>query len=288
VDPVRDVSIQLFANVATTPGDRWDLSAMRQNVHGQFVPWTCSSKEVGPLLKLLQPLELVFRRVPEVPAMPGIETGIICTFFFEPGVGLFTPAHTWNEFTEGTVKWRLESSGALGKLPGQEGPPEVGGLILDMFGDLKDGPPDSLLTSEKDYSSGLPLDQRRRRVLVQRFREIEKLNCATVDRVLEECKQEIAKLLSASGWVECSFDVFEAWPSEQIMELTVAWEPLLEESSAQSFDRIAPTIIGAFDKLLPRKHRRGKRLGMTYDVLRNAGSLYFEGDEGSLPWSSTL
>jgi Domain of unknown function (DUF4365) len=287
VDPVRDVAIQLFSDIATTPGVRWDLSAMRQHIQGQFVSWTCPSKEVDQLLEVLRPSELVFRKVGNIPTIPGHETGIICTFFFEPRVGLFTPAHTWNEFTDGTVKWRLESTGILSKIPGSVGPPEVAEMILNMFGDRRDESPNSLMISEKDYSSGLPLDHQQRRIWVQRFREVGTLNHATVNKIFEECKRDIVKLLGTSQWVECSFDMFEAFPAEQIAELSVTWQPLLEESSAQSFERLAPTILGAFERVLPRKsRRRRKTLSTTYDVLRYAGSLCFEGDENSLPWSS--
>jgi hypothetical protein len=78
---------------------------------------------------------------------------------------------------------------------------------------------------------------------------------------------------------KCSLDLFEASPYKQIAELSVVWQPLFEESSAQSFERIGPTILRAFDEILPRKSRAEKKSAMTYDVLRCAGSLYFEDGE---------
>jgi hypothetical protein len=276
VDPLRDVSIQLFALVAATPGERWDIQAMRQHIEGQFIPWICDSTEVDQLNKLLLPLELAFRKVPDIPSPPGQDTGIICTFFFDPGVGLFTPAHAWSEFTDGTVKSNLEGAQLVSKLPGQAGPAEVSELILGMFGNLRDDPPASFITTEMENNSGLPLDHRERRIQVQRFREVTALNRDLVDKILEQCKKDIVRQLGESRWAECSFDLFEAWPYEQVVELSVVWQPPFEESSAQSFERLEPTVLCAFDKILPRRFRAKKKPAMTHDVLRFAGSLYFE------------
>ena len=276
VDPLRDVSIQLFALVAATPGERWDVRAMRQHIEGQFFPWICAATEVDQLNKRLLPLELVFRRVPEIPSPRGQETGIICTFLFEPGVGLFTPAHAWSEFADGTVKSKLEASKLLSKLPGHGGPAEVSELILSIFGNLKDDPPASFLTTEIENNSGLPLDHRERRIQVQRFREVPELNRDLVDKVLDQCKKDIVRQLGKSRWAECSFGLFEAWPYKQVAELSVVWQPPFDESSAQSFVRLEQTILRAFDKILPRKFRTKNKPAMTHDVLRFAGELYFE------------
>jgi hypothetical protein len=276
VDPLRDVSIQLFALVAATPGERWDIQAMRQHIEGQFIPWICDSTKVDQLNKLLLPLELAFRKVPDIPSPRGQETGIICTFFFEPGVGLFTPAHAWSEFTDGTVKSKLEATRLVTKLPGERGPAEVSELILGMFGNLRDDPPASFITTEMENNSGLPLDHRERRVQVQRFREVTALNRDLVNKILEQCKKEIVRQLGKSHWAECSFDLFEAWPYKQVAELSVVWQPPFDESSAQSFERFEPTVLRAFDKILPRRFRAKKKPAMTHEVLRFAGSLYFE------------
>ena len=107
VDPVRDLSIELFVKTVVTPGDRSDILAMRKHIEGQFIPWTCSSADVKQLNKLLRPLELEFRNIEQIPAPEGQETGMICTFFFAPHVGLFAPADSWNEFAEGKVKAKL-------------------------------------------------------------------------------------------------------------------------------------------------------------------------------------
>jgi len=276
VDPLRDVSIQLFALVAATPGERGDIQAMRQHIEGQFIPWICDSTEVDQLNKLLLPLELAFRKVPDIPSPPGQVTGIICTFFFDPGVGLFTPAHAWSEFTDGTVKSKLEGAQLGSNLPGQGGPAEVSELILGMFGNLRDDPPASFISTEMENNSGLPLDHSERRIQVQRFREVTALNRDLVDKILEQCKKDIVRQLGKSRWAECSFDLFEAWPYKQVVELSVVWQPPFEESSAQSFERLEPTVLRAFDKILPRRFRAKKKPAMTHDVLRFAGSLYFE------------
>ena len=279
VDPKRDVSIQLFSSVGTTPQQQWDITAMRQHIEGQFIPWICPSIRVHELNQQLYPLELTFRTVEGVTSPLGQKVGIICPFFFEPGVGLFSPADAWSEFTDGKVQSKLETTGALSKILGQRGPEEVSEVILNMLGDLLEEPPENFLITERHYDSGLPLDHRERRVQVQRFREVETLDRALANKILKQCKKSITGELGKDQWVNYSLDLFEAWPYKQIAELSIAWQPLFEDSSSESFDRIESLVIQAFDKILPRNSRSKKKRAMTYDVLKMAGSLYFEDEK---------
>jgi hypothetical protein len=219
VDPKRDLAVQMFVKVAITPGERWDQTTVRRNIEGQFVPWVCVNNEIRHLQALLHPLELEFREVGDAATPQGYKAGIICTQFFEPGLGIFTPAHRWEEFDHGAVKWKLESTGALNQIPGREGSVEITKKIVTMFGQLMAEVPDSFMISERDYNSGLPLDHSNREVFVQRFRQVETLNRKKIEKLFAQGEKKTIDLLGSPERVEWSFDLFEVFPGEKIAEL---------------------------------------------------------------------
>lgn len=277
VDPQRDVSIQLFASAATTPAYRSQVSTYRQHVLGQFLPWTCPQNAISELQALLRPLQLVFREVPGAPQGSGSKSGVICTVFFEPRLGLFGIAGSWAEFTRGSVRTLLDEANVFAKLPGQEGPREITDIILGMLGDALADPPDQVLVTERHYIAGLPLDQANRVIIVERFRRANGLSIEKVEHVLTECKEQISSEFPELRSVDASWGIIE-FPPYEIIQLSVSWVPPLEESSAYSFERLEPLILGAFDRILPCQETEDDLLSSTYGVLKFASELYFEGD----------
>jgi hypothetical protein len=277
VDPVRDVSIQLFASASTTPGYRAQVAVHRQHMLGQFLPWTCAECEVTDLRALLAPLELVFRRVDGMVEAPETVLGAICTVWFEPLSGLFGTARDWEEFVKGSVRNRLENAGILSELPGRVGSSKVTEHILSMFGDSMKDPPEQLLSTERHFTPGLPLDHSRRMVCVQRFREVCEADLSVVRTELARLKERLQSLHEDSVDVQVANEMLHGL-NNQIIELSVSWTPPLRQSSVSSHDRLITTILEVFDRLLPRRKPNSKSHRDTFDILRFEGELYFEGD----------
>ena len=145
-----------------------------------------------------------------------------------------------------------------------------------MFGDALSDPLDQVLVSERHYTAGLPLDQANRVVVVERFHRTDG-SSEDVEQVLAKCREQIPSKLPGLRSVDVSWGIVE-FPPYEIAQLSVSWVPPLEESSACSFERVEPLILGAFDRILPRQETQEEHLRSTHNILKFAGDLYFEGD----------
>lgn len=115
----------------------------------------------------------------------------------------------------------------------------------------------------------MPLDLSDRRIIVQRLHVTDAAELDCSER-LERLNEKLTDI--SVGAVETSLACMEA-TFERIAIATAAWTPLLQDSSAESLERVSAAIINAFDEVLPRTSTTS-----SIKVLRYQGELYFEGD----------
>lgn len=279
VDPKKDLAIELFASVATTPSYKAEIATYRQHMLSQFLPWLCPTDKIEDLRNTLLPLELLFREIKGLKSPRGIKPGAICNLFFEPDVRLYGMSRSWNEFSRGSVREKLEKASLIQRIPGKEGGSDIRDFIISMFGYSTDEPPDHLLISERHYVQGLPIDHSQRIISVQRFRSMKKLDKHSANRKLEDCKIQVSSLLTNPEEIHTEVEQIDSFAGEPIYKLSVSWRPNLNESSAESFTRLSSTFLYFFDGLMPRKRSNAGHLQTTFEVLRFAGEVYFEGED---------
>lgn len=275
VNPVRDLALQLFAEIASTWAYQLSEETMRRQFMSQFMPWKVQRDRIEELNEVLRAAELVFRELGESPGRGSNVQGIICTFMFEPTLGVFSQTFDWRELEEGVVKTRLTRAGTWDSLPGGPGDEATSTRILGMMGERFAAPPKQVTVSERNYIPGLPVDHARRLVQIQRFRCVQSVTEAACDRAIEDCRSDL--IAESDGRVaDASWQVVMQYGGDPVIELEAHWEPSLEESSAESADRLARFVEPHFNDVLPHAETMGGRLTTTYKVLTLLGQLYFE------------
>lgn len=278
VNPEIDLAMQLFASTATTPSYKATEVNYRQHILGQFIPWICDETELETMDQLLGSAGLTFRVIEDFSPQVGKVCGIIRSVFFEPNVGLFALTENWDKFTGGTVKKCLVDLGLFKKLPGKEGDSEISDLILDMFS-KREEPPDRVLTTQRHYISGLPIDHSRRIVQVERYRSIRNADEDIIGVFLEECKEELQNNVEGCEEVEASSLVLCDYTTEKVLGLSVSWQPELCQSSKESFHKACPILLKYFDTIFSFIETNVDGMKNTMEVLKYIGSLHFEGEE---------
>lgn len=275
----HDVAVQLLASVATTPADRLFRSTLREHMQGQFLPWECSRSELEMLQKRLCDAELVFAPLEEdEPNKDESEfvSGAIITPMFVPSVGLIPQARNWAELERGTVRSQIERTVHLGQLPGHEGSSELKDKLLSLLSHLAQDAPEGWLVDGTKPEPGLPIDLSERQVIVQRFRADPFFDPKHAELLLREAEPVLMNHVHTPGSLRADAYIIESF--ECIAAVSVSWSPHLYESSALSVERMLPSIIEIFDKVLPRVTPTEGSLATSLDVLRFSGELYFEGD----------
>lgn len=270
VDVEDDIAIQLVAGVCPSPADAANSLTLREHALAQFMPWRCRTTDIEALQQLLISLELVFQPIEEVDSNEnGWVSGAICTAFFEPGLGLIPQAQDWRELEHGSVQAKLRASGIETQIPGEPGDAVVIQRVADKLPNIFRNAPEQWLVMGPDARPGVPLDLSDRRIMVQRLHVT---NAAEFDysERLERLRKELADI--SVGTVETSLLCMEA-TFERIAIATAAWMPRLQDSSAESLERVSAVIIEAFDEVLPRTSTTS-----SIQVLRYHGELYFQGD----------
>lgn len=280
VAPHIDVAVQLYASAPTTPGYRAINSNLRQHAKGQFLAWECPRKARSKLTELLKPLGLVFREVEGAGRTKRMMVGAIADPFFDPQVGLFPQARTWSEFEEGSVRLRLDRYGLFDELPGRVGEVTVRDAIMDMFGPSFGSAPAELLTTERAYTPGLPLDHAKRLISIQRFRVQPSTNTDSLLDVVCEIQRRLPPQLGKLPEAELTCNTFPGIMGS-VIELSFTWTPLLEQGVCEALEANMPFVAHLFDELLPRLQVSDLYNRETLGVLRTDGELYFEGDD---PW----
>lgn len=274
VSPDFDVALQWLGQVAVTPADRIFRSILREHVLAQFIPWECPVEEVERLQTRLWKVELLFAPLPpDQQRVDSILRGAICTPMFSPGVGLIPQARDWDELHTGTARSRLAMSSDA--IPGSEGSAELANELKKLVSHLSADPPDGWLVDGTAPEPGLPIDLSMRRIVVQRFRKASEFDPRRSARKLGSLRHRLREVTKDAKVVDVDAYIIESF--EQIAAISVSWTPLLEESSAESVQRVLPQIVQAFDEILPRNAVAG-HFSTSMDVLRYSGELYFEGD----------
>lgn len=284
VDEGRDIAVQFFAAVPTTPAYRRDASTRHRHNQGQFLVWECEPEDVGAVRAAVRSVDLVFREVEGVSSCDGSIVGIVATPFFQPEIGLSTRAKTWAEYDGGSVRTKLESVGMLSRLCGREGSPELRSQVMGVFGDMFEATPDELLTSGDMTTPGVPLDHSRRMICVQRFRSSFSGDMRALEAAVEKLRQCLPPWLNELPEAELSCDSFSGVLGP-IVALNLCWAPPLLESAKDALAENLEAIADLFDGLMPRLSDTLLFAGETKDVLRFDGALYFEGD---MPWGSRV
>jgi len=147
---------------------------------------------------------------------------------------------------------------------------------VQAVGNFIEEPGDHFYITERDYIAGMPIEQNRRCIFVHRFRMIKGIDIDFAMKQLQECQKQMSKLLPSRHGVKREVNIVDERWQMPIYELLIYWEPALEESSRESFDRFSKIILETFDAILPRGVRTEDELQTSHDVLRIAGEVYFD------------
>jgi len=271
--------VQLRARVATTPADRLFQSTLREHMQGQYLPWECPLTEINLLDELLWKAELTFALLDEVASTgedPDLVRGSINTRMFAPNIGLIPQAQSWAEFELGSVRSQIEKANLLAQLPGREGSPALKEELLALTSHLAEDAPDNWLVDGTNPGYGLPVDLSVRQVLVQRFRIEPSFVPEQAEVILKECCLILSNHTDVADSIHVNAYIIKSF--EDIAAITISWSPRLDESSAESLNKVLPEILPVINAAFPKGIPESKTQSTSFDVLRFSGELYFEGD----------
>lgn len=238
---------------------------MKSKILSQVLPWQCSLQEVELLDRMLDPLGMVFTKIPSL-SEEEVIVGTIHDRIFSPTLGWVSEPRNWKEIENNSILKKLNKVAMTDKLPGRYEDRGVTDFILSNINVTQD-----LKINEHEYISGIPIKHSMRSISVQRLRIVKTFNEKEIVQKLCVLKSYLESNLDKQEDVNISSYPFRNLDGALICVLSVSWMPNLYETSLESLERFSDSICKAFNEAVLEIECGGEQAKNISEILQLGG-----------------
>jgi len=237
VNPDVDIALELFSSIGISKAYKMECDTIKKVISSKFEPWDCPIDKINILGDILKQYELSYQIIDE---KDDYYIGIIADSFFDPSIRIYSSVKNWDEYIQGIVKYKIGENYAK-LLPGKKGKEEIRQKILDYYEEIN-LLPESILISEDQIISGLPIDHSKRIVSVTRYRSLIEYDQIKAKKILNKCVDKI-KCNTNNKNINYEIDLWDGYVNNKILKINISWQPNLSDSSFQSYQKISNIIL---------------------------------------------
>jgi hypothetical protein len=269
-----DLAVQLYSVQLSTHLYKESQNSLKKQLLGQFLTWEIQQSDFNDLMEILDQIGLTYVQVEHSNDSETLIEGVICKPMFNPELGLFSQAFEWNKYQDGEILYELKTNDVYDKLPGKRGSDIIKEIILSYFNSSNSEAQDEYIITENESISGLPLNHKSRRILIQRFFYGSPEEAEKITKTFKQNESHLANLLTGAHSLDFYVELIDGLTND-IISITLAISPELTVPSQEFIE----SNINAVDKFLFNHDIRysSNPEGETHKILQLEGEIMFEG-----------